>query len=128
MFNIRNITREDNPYPVTMQVARPALDTWTAVAAGLLLLGAERLAALPRRIGDRLFAMNDAEAGWRGWQAINAYGGLGRRYRDPRFDLLRECPQCAGSGAKADQPCPACLGAGRLADAELGITDWDSGE
>jgi hypothetical protein len=128
MYNIRNFTCEDNPRTATAQVARPALDTWTGVAAGLLLLAAEYLAAIPQRIGNRLFAMNDAEAGWRGWQAINAYGGLGRRYRDPRFDLLGECPQCLGTGTKADQECPACLGTGRLADAELGLADWDSGE
>jgi hypothetical protein len=126
MFNIRNFSCEDNPQPTTAQVARPALDTWTGVGAGLVLLAAEYFAAIPRRIGNRLFAMNDAEAGWRGWQAINAYGGLGRRYRDPRFDLIRECPLCAGSGAKADQECPACLGTGRLAGVEL--ADWESGE
>jgi len=132
MINIRNFTCEDNPRPVAARIARPAIDTWTAVVAGLLALAADYLTTLPRRIGNRLFAMNDAEAGWSGWQAINAYGGLGRRYRDPRFDLLRECPQCAGSGTQAGQECPACLGAGRLADTErlvdteLGIADWDS--
>jgi hypothetical protein len=128
MFNISNFLSQDNPCPTTAQVVRPAVDTWTAVVAALLLQATERLGALPRRIGNRLFAMNDAEASWRGWQAINAYGGLGRRYRDPRFDLLRECQQCGGSGTKADQECPACLGAGRLAETELGIADWDSGE
>jgi hypothetical protein len=126
MLNIRNFSSEDNPRPAAAQVARPALDTWTGMGAGLLLLAAEYVASLPQRIGNRLFAMNDAEAGWRGWQAINAYGGLGRRYRDPRFDLLRECPQCAGSGFKAGQECPDCLGTGLLADVEL--ADWDSGE
>jgi hypothetical protein len=41
---------------------------------------------LPRRAGSRLFAMNDAEARWRGWQVTELAGGLARRYRDPRFD------------------------------------------
>ena len=47
-----------------------------------------RLAAILRRAGDRLFAMNDAEAGWRGWQTTRTHGGLGRRYRDPQFGTL----------------------------------------
>jgi len=46
------------------------------------------LAAILRRAGDRLFAMNDAEAGWRGWQTTRTHGGLGRRYRDPQFGTL----------------------------------------
>ena len=47
------------------------------------------LASLPHRIGARVFAMNDTEAGWRGWEITEVWGGLGRSYRDPRFDLLR---------------------------------------
>jgi hypothetical protein len=47
------------------------------------------LGSLPHRVGARLFAMNDTEAGWRGWEATALHGGLGRSYRDPRFDLLR---------------------------------------
>ncbi len=46
------------------------------------------LIGLPRRAGRRLFAMNDAEAGWRGWQVTETLGGLGRRYRDARWDAL----------------------------------------
>jgi hypothetical protein len=46
------------------------------------------LACLPGRLGDQLFTMNDAEAGWRGWQITKVYGGFGRRNRDPRFDAL----------------------------------------
>jgi hypothetical protein len=48
------------------------------------------LAALPGRLGDRLFAMNDNEAYWRDWQTVKTNGGLGRRYRDPSFDLPAE--------------------------------------
>ena len=62
--------------------------------AGRVLLS--WLAALPRRLGDRLFAMNDAEAYWRTWQITSAHGGLGRRYHDPRFDALAERPKCQG--------------------------------
>jgi len=55
-------------------------------------LSAAWLIGLPRRAGRRLFAMNDAEAGWRGWQVTEALGGLGRRYRDTRWDALRTDP------------------------------------
>src|SRR4051794_22527991 len=70
-------------------------DTWTRLRRGLAAAArafplAGRvllswLAALPRRLGDRLFAMNDAEAYWRSWQITRTHGGPGRRYRDARF-------------------------------------------
>jgi hypothetical protein len=47
------------------------------------------LASLPHRIGARLFAMNDTEAGWRGWEITEVRRGLFRSYHDPRFDLRR---------------------------------------
>jgi hypothetical protein len=47
------------------------------------------LASLPHRVGARLFAMNDTEAGWRGWEVTELRCGLARSYHDPRFDLLR---------------------------------------
>lgn len=77
------------------------------------------LAAIPRRLGDRLFAMNDTEAYWRGWQIITTHGGLGRRYRDPRFGALAECPKCRGAGVAVDLPCPPCLGTGRVTLGEV---------
>lgn len=49
------------------------------------------LAAGPGRLGDRLFVMNDTEAYWRDWQIVKTRGGLGRRYRDPSFDLPAGC-------------------------------------
>ena len=85
--------------------------------AGRVLLS--WLAALPRRLGDRLFAMNDAEAYWRSWQITRTHGGLGRRYRDASFDALAECPKCQGSGLTADQPCPPCQGTGRISSGEV---------
>jgi hypothetical protein len=67
-----------------------------------------------RRMGDRLFAVHDAWARQRGWQITVQTGGLGRSYRDPRFDLLVSCPDCHGAGDDAsDQPCSCCLGTGR---------------
>ena len=114
------------------QAAAPS-DTWTLRArAGRALASAARamataarvllgwLAGIPRRLGDRLFAMNDAEAYWRGWQITRTQGGLGRRYRDPRFDTLAECPKCRGAGAVGDQPCPPCLSTGRVTIGEVG--------
>jgi hypothetical protein len=53
-------------------------------AAGWILLS--WLAAVPGRLGDRLFVMNDNEAYWHDWQISETRGGLGRRYRDPSFD------------------------------------------
>ena len=108
-------------------------DTWTLRAGGgRALAGAVRaiavaarvlvswLAAIPRRLGDRLFTMNDAEAYWRDWQMTRTHGGLGRRYRDPRFDTLAECPKCRGAGATGDRPCPPCQSTGRITSGEVG--------
>jgi len=60
-----------------------------AATAGWIVLS--WLAVLPGRLGDRLFAMNDTEAYWRDWQIAKTHGGLGRRYRDPSFDLPAGC-------------------------------------
>ena len=111
----------------------PRADTWTFRARfGRALAGAVRavaiggqallgwLAAIPGRLGDRLFAMNDAEAYWRNWQITRTHGGLGRRYRDPQFGTLAECPKCRGAGIAADRPCPPCLGTGRVTLGEVG--------
>jgi DnaJ-class molecular chaperone len=58
--------------------------------------------------------MSDSEAYWWGWQISTPRGGLGRRYRDIRFDTLAGCARCAGAGAWADAPCGPCLGRGRI--------------
>ncbi|HJZ03547.1 MAG TPA: hypothetical protein VJ305_22745 [Streptosporangiaceae bacterium] len=50
------------------------------------MMGVDWLAYLLRRWGDRWFAANDTEAYWRGWQITKTHGGLGRRYRDIRFE------------------------------------------
>jgi hypothetical protein len=55
-------------------------------------LAAAWLIGLPRRAGRRLFSINDTEAGWRRWQVTEALGGLGRRYRDARWDALAADP------------------------------------
>jgi hypothetical protein len=77
------------------------------------------LAARPGRLGDQLFTVNDTEAYWHDWQIIKTHGGLGRRYRDPRFDLLAQCQKCRGAGRTANLPCPPCLGTGRITREEV---------
>ena len=68
------------------------------------------------RIWDRLFAADDARARGYGWQITAQRGGLGRSYRDPRFDLLATCTECRGTGVDADDsPCWVCPGTGRRA-------------
>jgi hypothetical protein len=73
-----------------------------------------RLAALPRQLGDQLFARNDAEAYMWGWQITRIHGGVGRRYRDPWFDTLAECGRCRGVGTAGGAPCLPCAGTGRV--------------
>lgn len=46
------------------------------------------LAALAGRAGTRLHARDDLNALEHGWQITRLQGGLGRRYRDPRFDTI----------------------------------------
>jgi hypothetical protein len=87
-----------------------------ALAAGVAL---DWLGYFLRRWSDRWFAMNDTEAYWRGWQITKTQGGLGRRYRDTRFDTLASCPRCAGAGVWADAPCRPCLGTGRITVGEV---------
>jgi hypothetical protein len=59
---------------------------------------------------------NDAFAREHGWRIEGGHRGLRRRYRDPRFDRLAECPKCYGTGSSADhEPCLSCSGSGRVA-------------
>ncbi len=68
-----------------------------------------------RTVGDRIFAANDAEAGWWGWTATRRSAGLSRTYRDPRFRSLMPCPRCDGSGEHdGEDGCRLCDGTGRL--------------
>ena len=147
MINISNFTSKNNPTwgppeptgpTLPTQSARPARSpqprapaeaaaaTTPASPAGFgpifAIVGRvllSWLAAIPRRLGDRLFVMNDTEACWRGWQITKTHGGLARRYRDPRFDTLAECPKCHGAGGPADLPCVPCLGTGRITLGEV---------
>ncbi len=59
----------------------------------------------------RLFGDLDAQARHHGWQVTRLQHGFGRRYRDPRFDLLSACPSCAGTGRLTwARPCPSVPG------------------
>jgi hypothetical protein len=69
------------------------------------------LADRRRVLGDRMFAAHDTQARMIGWQITPIHGGLGRHYRDPRFDCLsrwrdgtggREGTECRESGACGD--------------------------
>jgi hypothetical protein len=145
VINITNITCQDNPpWPPAGPAGRPVeparhivgrtrstvgqigstvgrIGSTVGLAAAVLL---SWLAYIPRRLGDRIFTWNDTEAYWRGWQITKVHGGLGRRYRDLRFDTLAACPQCQGGGAstkdgRADTPCAPCLGTGRVSTEEV---------
>jgi hypothetical protein len=72
-----------------------------------------------RHGGDRAFAVTDAIARQHGWQIVATHAGLGRRYRDPRFDSLAACSRCGGRGSRSPgAPCAACAGTGRIVLAE----------
>jgi len=141
VINVTNSTSKNNPPSLLGEPAGPARPAGPAPPAqprvpartaararqpnpGRLLLIAGRvllswLAALPRRLGDQLFAMNDAEAYWRSWQITRTHGGLARAYRDPRFDTLARCPKCRGAGGTASLPCAPCAGTGRISLGEV---------
>lgn len=85
MINISNYTCNDNPQWVG-SYARPGR---YGGRAGLVLavgVALDWLAYFLRRWGDRRFSVTDAEAYWWRWQITKTLGGLGRRYRDIRFD------------------------------------------
>jgi hypothetical protein len=79
------------------------------------LLGRPR--ATLAAIAERAFTATDADADARqhGWQVTSTQGGLGRRYRDPRFDTLAACPDCCGRRVQSPaNPCQICSGTGRV--------------
>jgi hypothetical protein len=69
--------------------------------------------------GDLVFASKDAEASWHAWDMERRDAGLGRAYRDPRFDTLVSCPRCHNASTVADgSACRQCAAAERLAAPE----------
>jgi hypothetical protein len=121
VINISDYAGNDNPLrppPPTVALVRER--TGSRVRDALIFVtGVDWLAYLLRRWCDRWFAMNDTEAYWRGWQITKTHGGLGRRYRAIRFDMLAACAQCAGAGVRTDAPCGPCLGTGRITLGEV---------
>ena len=77
------------------------------------------LSSLSHRAAARLFAMNDAEAGWRGWEVTELHGGLGRSYRDSRFDLL-----CALRALDLENPDPDLRNPVRPVDGWDDVHGW----
>jgi hypothetical protein len=74
-----------------------------------------RIFVTTNRLGEVLFARADARAVDRGWEVSRSRSGLRRSYRDPRFDLLRRCARCNGSGRNPyGTDCARCSGSGRL--------------
>jgi len=69
-----------------------------------------------QRIGDRVFAEEDAYARAHGWRITERRGGLCREYRSPFFDRFSRCGACQGSGLAPDRPerCGHCSGTGRI--------------
>ncbi len=138
MINVSNFTSKNNPRWLLAEPVRPgppplpwapaqAADATTQASPArfgriLAIVGRVLLSwlgGLPRRLGDRLFVMNDTEAYWRGWRITKTHGGLARRYCDPRFDAPAECPKCYGAGVTADLPCAPCLGTGWITLGEV---------
>lgn len=78
---------------------------WTSLMVRTSLIGwlNRHLSAF----GERLFKDADKAADQHGWQITRTQGGLGRTYRDPRFDSLHQCPACAGSGLTPGAVTPA---------------------
>ena len=130
MINISNCTSKDNPHWALAQAPRPRPPTValimdrrdgrsarTRLRDGLVLavgVALDWLAYSLRRCGARWFTMNDTEAYWWGWQITKTLAGLGRRYRDTRFETLAACARCAGAGIWPDASCGPCLGTGRI--------------
>jgi hypothetical protein len=105
--------------PATSILARVASAGARAALTALPRARAATLAGWPAgllaRAGDLIFAANDEEAAWRGWNVERQRGGLSRVYRDPAFDLLVSCRQCRSHGTIATgTPCAPCSGTGRL--------------
>lgn len=62
----------------------------------------------------RLFLDDDAAALVRGWEVRRLSRGMGREYRDRRWDLVDECAPCAGDGLVGAHPCDDCAGTGTV--------------
>jgi hypothetical protein len=75
-------------------------------------------------VGGWVFQADDRTAIQNGWQITTHHRGLGRSYRDPRFDTLHACSRCNGSGERDDEPCAPCSGTGRISRADSYSEGW----
>jgi hypothetical protein len=82
------LTYADPPGSATAS-PRPATATAVSLGSAGAAVMAGWLTDIVRRIGARLYRMNDAEAHWRGWEIVELRGGMSRRYRDRRFATHR---------------------------------------
>lgn len=64
-------------------------------------------------VDQRVFRDVDAGAAAKGWQ-VSRPRRFHRTYRDPRWDLVSVCAECAGNGTVGARVCPACGGDGRI--------------
>lgn len=72
-------------------------------------------ASLLECFGNWLFAIDDdTRAADRGWQVSRVPKSRRRVYRDPRWDTVRACEGCGGTGLQLldETGCPACAGVG----------------
>jgi hypothetical protein len=73
------------------------------------------MARCVQQLGDLMFASEDQEATWHAWDVERRDAGLGRRYRDRRFQALVPCPRCHRVSTVADGAvCKQCTAADRL--------------
>jgi len=79
-------------------------------------------------LGSKIFGADDRLARDRGWQITLRHGGLGRNYRDPRFDSLAACTACRGRGHNSrGVACPDCDGTGRIVLNPAAVSQPDGG-
>lgn len=103
------------PRPVS-QTSRPGRHA--RPRPGLVSAARKHLSTVFAQVGDLIFASSDEEARWRAWDIQVRQVGLGRRYRDRRFDTRVPCLRCPGIGAEADgSACRDCSLARRLVHA-----------
>jgi hypothetical protein len=87
MINATNVLLERKAHWPTLNFPETRLRRIRVPGPVATLAGVGHLrAAIAYAIGVHLFAINDAEASWRGWQITEISGGLARRYRDVRFE------------------------------------------
>jgi hypothetical protein len=106
VFYGSNLYRKDNPRWAISNITEPQRIPSDLIrfAYGICVAW---LIGLPRRVGTKLHAMNDAESRWWHWLVTERCGGLTRQYRDARFEALRRDPTLRrGEPADPDPAAP----------------------